>query len=91
MFHSHLQYFLLNWGRSSKSKLHQLKIPENKVLRAIYFCPKQFPSNLLHSNLSILKLDDMINLEFAKVMFKFDNKILPDSVNSYFTKLDKVH
>ena len=79
MFHSHLQYSLLNWGRCSKSYLQQLKILQNKVLRAILFRPKQFPTTLLYSNLNILKLDDMINMEFAKFMFKFNNKMLPES------------
>ena len=30
MFHSHLQYSLLNWGRSSKSYLQQLKFSKTK-------------------------------------------------------------
>ena len=91
MFHSHLQYSLLNWGRSSKSYLQQLKILQNKVLRAILFRPKQFPTTLLYSNLNISKLDDMINMEFAKFMFKFNNKMLPESFDCYFTKLDNIH
>ena len=91
MFHSHLQYSLLNWGRSSKSYLHQLRILQNKVLRAILFRPKQSSTTLLYSNLNILKLDDMINMEFAKFMFKFNNKMLPESFDCYFTKLDNIH
>ena len=91
MFHSHLQYSLLNWGRSSKHYLQQLKILQNKVLRAILFRPKQFNTTLLYSNLNILKLDDMINMEFAKFMFKFDIKMLPEFFYCYFTKLDNIH
>ena len=30
-------------------------------------------------------------MEFVKFIFKFNNKMLPDSSNSYFTKLDNVH
>ena len=33
----------------------------------------------------------MINIEFAKFMFKFNNKMLPESSHSYFTKFDYVH
>ena len=32
----------------------------------------------------------MIHMEFAKFMFKFNNKMLPESFYSYFTKLDNV-
>ena len=58
MFHSHLQFSLLNWGRSLKNYFPQLNILQNKVLRAILFRPKQFNTTLLYSNLNILKLDD---------------------------------
>ena len=61
------------------------------TLRAILFRPKQFPTTLLYSNLNILKLDDMINMEFAKFMFKFNNKMLHESFDGYFTILDNIH
>ena len=32
----------------------------------------------------------MINMEIAKVMFKFNNQMLPDFFNNYSTKLDSV-
>ena len=41
LFHSHIQYSLLNWGRASKSILYKLKILQNKILRAMLFCSKQ--------------------------------------------------
>ena len=30
-------------------------------------------------------------MEFAKFMFKFNNKMLPESFDCYFTKLDNIH
>ena len=33
----------------------------------------------------------MINMEFAKFMFKYSNKMLPKSFDSYFIKLDLIH
>ena len=37
MFHSVIQYSLLNWGRASKSQLHNIKILQNRFLRASLF------------------------------------------------------
>ena len=88
LFHSNIQYTLLNWGRAPKSYLYNLKILQNKILRAILFCSSRSPTNLLYSKLKVLKLDDMINMEIAKFMFKFNNQMLPDFFNKYFTKLD---
>ena len=33
----------------------------------------------------------MIAMEYAKFIFKFNNHMLPDSFNCYFTKLENVH
>ena len=33
----------------------------------------------------------MINMEIAKFMIKFYNKMLPNSFDSYFTKLNSIH
>ena len=91
MFQSHLQYSLLNWGRACKSNLHKLEVLQNKIIRACLFCPLQYHTNLLYCRFNVLKLKDMINMEIAKFMFKFNNNMLPSSFDNYFTRLDEVH
>ena len=80
MFHSHLQYSLIHWGRAYKSHCHNLVILQNKILRASLFLPMHHPTNLLYTKFGVLKLDDMIKMELAKFMFKFNNKMLTNSV-----------
>ena len=91
MFHSHLQYSLLNLGRACKSHYYKLVILQNNILRACLFRPLHHPTNSRYSDCSVLKLEDMIKMEFAKIMFKFNNNMLPTSFNNYFLKLDEVH
>ena len=91
MFHSHLQYSLINWGRAYKSHYHNLVILQNKILRASLFLAMHHPTNLLYTKFGVLKLDDMIKMELAKFMFKFNNKMLPNSFNNNFLRLDKIH
>ena len=91
LFHSHFHYSLLNWGRAFKSIIYKLKILQNKILRAMLFCSKQYQTNLLYSKLKVLKLYDMIAMEYAKFIFIFNNYMLPDFFNYYITKLDSVH
>ena len=50
-----------------------------------------YPTNLLYTKFCVLKLDDMIKMELANFMFKFNNKMLPHSFNNYFLKLDNIH
>ena len=49
------------------------------------------PTDLLYTKFCVPKLDDMIKMELAKFMFKFNNKMLPNAFNNYFLKLDKIH
>ena len=91
LFHSHLQYSLLNWGRAAKTHLHKLEVLQNKILRACLFGSRHYNTNSLYSKLGVLKLNDMIKMEMAKFMFKFNNQMLPSSFNNYFIELDKIH
>ena len=91
MFHSHIQYSLLNWGRAAKSHFHKLSILQNKILRACLFCPRRYETNLLYSRFRVLKLVGMIKMEFAKFIFKYSNNMLPNSFNNYFNKLEDIH
>ena len=91
LFHSQLQYSLLNWGRATKIHLHKLEILQNKIIRACYFRPRFQHSISLYSKLGVLKLDDMIKMELAKFIFKFKNQMLPSSFNNYFINLNQVH
>jgi len=57
---------------------------QNKFLRASQLCFNRSPTNLSYSNAKVLKLQDMINMEFAKFMFKYNNQMLPNSFDFYF-------
>ena len=77
MFHSVILYSLINWGRTTKSYLHQLVVSQNKFIRASLFLPQHSPTNSLYVKFQTLKLKDTIRLEFAKFIFKFKNNMLP--------------
>ena len=38
-----------------------------------------------------MKLDDIIDKEHAKFLFRFNNNILPDYFKNYFVKLETIH
>ena len=91
MFHSVLQYSVINWGRASKHLLYKIKTLQNRFLRASLFRPSRFSINALYFEFGVLKLDDMIDTEYAKFLFRFSNNMLPNYFNSYFTSLDSIH
>ena len=91
MFHSVLQYSSINWGRASKHLLYKIKTLQNRFLRASLFRPSRFSVNALYFEFGVLKLDDMIDMEYAKFLFRFSNNMLPNYFNNYFTSLDSIH
>ena len=91
MFHSVIQYSLLNWGRASKSQLHNIKILQNRFLRASLFHDYRTSINVLYNEFRVLKLEDMIDMEFVKFVFKFSNNMLPKYFNNYFRSLETIH
>ena len=91
MFHSVIQYSLLNWGRASKSQLHNIKILQNRFLRASLFHDSRTSINVLYNEFRVLKLEDMIDMEFVKFVFKFSNNTLPRYFNNYFRSLETIH
>ena len=76
MFHSHLQYSLINWGRPYKSHYHNLVVLQNKILRACLFLPMHHPTNLLYTKFGVLKLDDMVKMELANLCTNLTTKCL---------------
>ena len=91
MFHSVLQYSLINWGRASKHLLYKIITLQNRFLRASLFRPSRFSVNALYFEFEVLKLDDMIDTEYAKFLFRFSDNMLQNYFNSYFTSLDSIH
>ena len=61
------------------------------MLRASLIHPSRFSINALYFEFGVLKLDDMVDMEYAKFLFKFSNNMLPNYFNSYFTSLDSIH
>ena len=91
MFHSVLQYSLINWGRASTHLLYKIKPFPNRFLLASIFCPSRFSVNALYFEFGVLRLDDMIDMEDAKFLFRFSNNMLLNYFNSYFTSLGSIH
>jgi len=91
MFNSILQYSLINWGRAPKCYLQKLKTIQNRFLRARLFHKRDCPLKVFYSTFGVLKLDDMIEMEYTKFIFRFNKNMLPEHFNNYFIKLETIH
>ena len=92
-FHPHLLYGIIIWAATFKSYLEPLNILQNKAIKIIdnrKWCDRVTP---IYKHLHILKLEDLLNLETSKFMFKLMNgsQLQPGIFSSFFTKVSNIH
>ena len=83
---SKLRYGLICWATAAQSLLDRVKVAHNKIITYMTFskrCSRMWP---LFQTLKVLPLDIMIQIEHAKTMYKFENKMLPQVFDNYFRK-----
>ena len=84
-FYSHLSLGILLWGPSI-SKWHQekLKVKQNFAVRSIMKANSRASTANFYKDLSILKFDDIVNLELCKFMFRVNRNEIPPNVTKFF-------
>ena len=84
--HSIISYGLSLWGPLiSANTLNRLKVLQKKAVRIIYGASYNANTAPIFKKLDILRIDDMIDLEVAKLSFRFINKELPCPISTLFT------
>lgn len=86
----HLEYGLILWGGANVSLLKELFILQKKAIRIINKTHYYEHTSPLFRNNKILKLTDLYEYNIAKFMFRYDQGILPSSLNRIFTT-NKTH
>ena len=81
---SHTDYNLLNWGTAPKSNLDKISSKLRKAIRIINFKQHDEPATPLFKKLSILPLEDTIELKRANFMWKLEHSLIPPSLTDNF-------
>ena len=86
-----LRYGLICWATASNFLLHKINVLHDKIVRLMTFsksCSRALPH---YHTLKVQPLDILIKLEWGKIMYKFENKMLPKAFDSYFKKPSHHH
>ena len=81
-----LRYGLICWATAPQFLLNKVNVVHNKAVRYLTFskaCSRVWP---LFCKLDVLPLDILIELEWGKIMYKYENKMLPAAFSSYFQR-----
>ena len=81
-----LRYGLICWATASNFLLNKINVLHDKIVRYITFskaCSRAWP---IYCTLEVLPLSILIDLERGKIMYKFQNRMLPKVFDEYFKK-----
>ena len=70
LIYPHLQYCISTWGQASATALKPLKSLQNRALRIITRTPLYVSAKPLYSSLKLLKLEDILKLQIAKIIHR---------------------
>ena len=88
---SSIRYGLICWGTANQNLLQKVNVIHNRIVRYLTFslpCSTAWP---LYCSLKVLPLDILIQIEWGKTMYKFQNKMLPLAFEKYFSKPNHEH
>ena len=87
----YLIYCIEVWGTALKTHLDPLFLVQKKIVRIITFSQFLAHTEPIFINLSILPLHKLILNRIGIAMYKFANNLLPDVINSLYSRNSDVH
>ena len=81
---SHIDYNLLNWGTAPSANIEQISRKTRKAIRIVSFKSHEEETTPLFKQLSILPLEETLQLKQAKYMWKLQKDVLPPSLSCNF-------
>ena len=81
-----LRYGLICWATAPKFLLNKVNVLHDKIIRSITFSKACSSAGPLYHKLNVLPLEILMELEWGKIMYKFQNNMLPSAFDKYFTR-----
>ena len=91
LVYSHLQCVIGAWGSATKNSLHRLNTNHNRIIKTISWSSFRCHVTPRYSQLNLLKLDDIYQLEIANLMHNFHRNRMPNTFDRLFTAVNSVH
>ena len=91
MIYSRIKYGLAVYGQAGITKLNKIQYLQNQLLKVLTHKKFRYPTDTLHNELEILKVQDMLNQEILTFVFKYHANTLPPVFNNYYETLASTH
>ena len=84
LIYSRIKYGLIICGQAGSTKLKKVQTLQNQLLKVLLGKKYRFPTNDLHHELKILKVEDITNLEILTFVHNYFANNLPNAFDNYF-------
>ena len=88
---SRIKYGLLIYGSADNKIMLPLQTLQNKLVKVLLSRNYRTPTNEIHNDMEILKINDTYKLEVLSFVHNFINKKLPSVFDDYFRSLRDCH
>jgi hypothetical protein len=89
--YSRINYGVEIYGIADKYLLDKLQRSQSRLLKILYNKDWYTPTNELHKNLNILKVEDIVKFFILKFVKNCENGDIPNIFRGYFVKRKEIH
>ena len=79
------------FGVCSKESLEKIQVMQNKLLKLLLNLDRYTPTNILHSNLSVLKVEDIFKCNIVSFVNECRSNRCPDVFKNYYKIRESVY
>lgn len=68
-------YHATFWGQTRQITLNKLSVAQNKIMKTVFDITFRTNTKMVYKNLKILKIKEIIELGFVKIIYKIKNTL----------------
>ena len=91
MVHSKIKYGLCSYGFAKKVRIDPLRVIQKKLAKVLLENKMQYPTNKLHQDSDILKVNGIFKQEEATFVLNYLKGTLPEFFCNYFKTFGETH
>ena len=91
LVYSKIKYGIVIYGTSNSIVLKSVQTVQNQLLKVLTEKPYRYSTNQLHTELKLIKVEDLFKQEVLSFVFNFYTSNLPPVFNNYFIPFSSIH
>ena len=91
MVYSKIKYGICVYGFTKTVNMSKLQVLQNKLIKVLTGKELRYPTNVLHNDLHVLQVKDILTQEITSFVSKYLNNKLPPIFEGYYKRFCEIH